>query len=219
MTPEYTFFSPEDEIRVDIGADVFAFGKIPDNAKGTVIFAHGSGSSRYSPRDQYVAQILYNGGLAVFIMDLLTRDEEAIDNVTRELRFDINFLARRLTDATEWITQHEEYPPPYGYFGASTGAAAALVAAAQMGNKITTVVSRGGRPDLAGVALSHVTAATQLIVGGNDFDVIELNKSAYAQLTCEKSLEIVPGATHLFEESGTLETAARLATQWFIAHQ
>ncbi len=189
---------------------------IPSEAQGVVLFAHGSGSSRQSPRNRYVAQALRDGGLATLLFDLLTADEESVDMVTAQYRFDISLLAERLVGATDWVkqnpaTQHLKI----GYFGASTGAAAALVAAAQRPNVVAAIVSRGGRPDLAGYALPRVQAPTLLIVGGHDEPVIEMNQQALAQLRVEKRLEIVPGATHLFEERGTLEQVARLAREWF----
>lgn len=193
--------------------------KVPEEATGIVLFAHGSGSSRHSPRNQYVARVIREGGVATLLFDLLTRQEEAIDNYTREFRFDINLLAHRLVAATNWLAGEDEtnYLRP-GYFGASTGGAAALVAAAEMGGKVGAVVSRGGRPDLAGPALGHVTAPTLLIVGGLDGPVIRMNEDAYAQLRCMKELKIIPGATHLFEEPGKLEEVANLAAKWFLKH-
>lgn len=189
---------------------------IPSQAAGLVLFAHGSGSSRLSPRNQFVARYLEKKGLGTLLFDLLTAEEEAIDDQTRELRFDIPFLAKRLSAATDWAMKKS--PLPICYFGASTGAAAALVAAAEKGEKIQAVVSRGGRPDLALEALSKVASPTLLIVGGFDIGVIELNESAFAKLKCLKKLEIVPGATHLFEEEGTLEIVAKLAADWFLSH-
>jgi dienelactone hydrolase len=192
---------------------------VPEGASGVVLFAHGSGSGRLSPRNRSVAGKLADRGLATLLIDLLTAEEESIDLRTAHLRFDIGLLANRLADATEWlITQPATRPLRIGYFGASTGAAAALVAAALRPESIRAVVSRGGRPDLAGEALPRVQAPTLLIVGGNDHAVIGLNREALAQLTCEKRLEIVPGATHLFEEPGALETVARLAGDWFLRH-
>jgi len=186
----------------------------PANAAGVVLFAHGSGSSRLSPRNQFVAQVLQKAGVGTLLFDLLT-DEEARD---RENVFDIDFLAHRLSDATRWLRNHRETRDyAVGYFGASTGAAAALAAAAQ-DDTIAAVVSRGGRPDLAMRHLGAVRAPTLLIVGGRDFGVIELNEKAYRVLHCEKSLKIVPGATHLFEEPGTLEQVAELAAAWFRRH-
>lgn len=192
---------------------------IPDNAPGIVLFAHGSGSSRHSPRNRYVAQVLRNAGLATFLFDLLTADEESEDMRTGHLRFDIRLLANRLISATDWIKQNEDAKKlKIGYFGASTGAAAALVAAAERADSVSAVVSRGGRPDLAAEALLHVKAPTLLIVGGFDHPVIALNREAFAKLQVEKELVIVPGATHLFEEQGALEEVARLATNWFVSH-
>jgi pimeloyl-ACP methyl ester carboxylesterase len=192
---------------------------IPDNAKGLVIFAHGSGSSRLSSRNQFVAAVLQQHGLATLLLDLLTAQEEQIDLRTRRLRFDIDLLASRVVEATKWSAEHRELGgSPITYFGASTGAAAALIAAADLPDTIRAVVSRGGRPDLAGSALSRVKAPTMLIVGGDDSPVIELNEQALNQLQCEKKLEIVPGATHLFEEPGTLEQVATLASGWLVDH-
>ena len=189
---------------------------IPDNAIGIVLFAHGSGSSRHSPRNRYVAQFLQHTKLATLLIDLLTADEEAIDQRTRHLRFDIELLAQRLIGATDWLQQNPQTRSlPIGYFGASTGAAAALVAAAERPDIIKAIVSRGGRPDLAGTALPHVQAPTLLIVGGYDTPVIGMNQVAQAQLHVPTQLEIVPRATHLFEEPGALETVAHLASQWF----
>lgn len=181
---------------------------VPFNAKGIVLFAHGSGSSRYSPRNQFVAQMLQNAGLGTLLFDLLTPEEEAIDVYTRHFRFDIGLLAKRLSAAARWLrTVRETGGLAVGFFGASTGAAAALVAAAELGESVGAVVSRGGRPDLAGEALEHVRAPVLLIVGGFDEEVLDLNRIAYDALECKKELEIVPGASHLFEEPGTLEAA------------
>jgi dienelactone hydrolase len=189
---------------------------IPQGAEGIVLFAHGSGSSRHSPRNRYVAQVLREAGLATLLIDLLTVEEEAIDLRTRHLRFDIDLLARRLVGATDWLLQNPSTGNlRIGYFGASTGAAAALVAAVERPKAVRAIVSRGGRPDLAGSVLSRVQAPTLLIVGGYDYPVIEMNQSALAQLRTEKQLAIVPRATHLFEEPGALEEVARLASQWF----
>lgn len=211
------FFVEADEVTVPIDSTkLYAFQRIPQKAKGLVVIAHGSGSSRFSFRDQFVARMLYEEGLGVFLMDLLTREEEAIDLQTAELRFDIPFLAKRLIEVTRWLHMAKEtHALNIGYFGASTGAAAALVAAAEQSDEIQAVVSRGGRPDLAGDALTDVTAATLLIVGGNDYDVLELNQQAYNQLNGMKKLEIVPEATHLFEEAGAMEQVATLAKAWF----
>jgi putative phosphoribosyl transferase len=192
---------------------------IPKAAEGIVVFAHGSGSSRHSPRNQYVAQVLNDSGLATLLTDLLTREEEKIDDKTRQHRFNIDLLAKRLVAITDWITQNPDIQRLFvGYFGASTGAAAALVAAAQRPGIVTAIVSRGGRPDLAGSqALRNVQAPTLFIVGAKDIQVIDMNESAMRQLDKveKKKLKIVPGATHLFEEPGTLEEVARLAKGWF----
>ena len=186
---------------------------LPPSAKGVVLFAHGSGSSRFSPRNTYVAEVLQQQGIGTLLFDLLTREEDQ-DYATR---FDIALLTRRLLAATAWLqAEPKTQTMKIGYFGASTGAAAALQAAAKMENKIAAVVSRGGRPDLAGeVDLSRVTAPTLLIVGAADYGVIELNQQAYALLNCEKKLVLIPGATHLFEEPGTLQQAAHNAAEWF----
>ncbi|MGQ0713924.1 MAG: dienelactone hydrolase family protein [Gemmatimonadaceae bacterium] len=192
---------------------------IPANARGVVLFAHGSGSGRLSSRNNAVARSLQDEGLATLLIDLLTEEEERADARTGHLRFDIAFLAQRLIAATLWLGQSSETKAlEVGYFGASTGAAAALVAAAELRNHVDAVVSRGGRPDLAGDALAEVKAPTLLIVGSRDVPVIPLNRDAFAQLRCEKKLEIVPGASHLFEEPGTLEEVSRLAAAWFTAH-
>ena len=189
---------------------------VPAGARGIVLFAHGSGSSRHSPRNRYVAGVLREARLATLLMDLLTADEEAIDLQTQRLRFDISLLADRLVGATDWLAQNPDTRDlTIGYFGASTGAAAALVAAAERPDAVGAIVSRGGRPDLAGAALARVRAPTLLIVGGNDLPVIGMNREAMAQLHVEHKLEIVPGATHLFEEPGALEEVARLAREWF----
>jgi dienelactone hydrolase len=192
---------------------------LPEEARGVVLFAHGSGSSRLSPRNRYVARLLNEAKLATLLVDLLTPEEEAIDVRTAHLRFDIDLLAERLVGATDWLVQHSDTGQlRIGYFGASTGAAAALVAAAVRPDVVGAVVSRGGRPDLAGRALAQVRAPTLLIVGGNDVEVIELNREALARLQTEKQLVIVPGATHLFEEPGALDQVARLAREWFERH-
>ena len=187
---------------------------IPDGAQGVVLFAHGSGSSRHSPRNQFVARTIREAGVGTLLFDLLTKEEEAVDMHTAHLRFDIGLLATRLIDATYWIKGELDYLN-VGYFGSSTGGGAALVAAAQLADTVGAVVSRGGRPDLAGDALPKVESATLLIVGGLDYPVIEMNKAALARLQCEKELKIIPGATHLFEEPGTLEQVASLAAEWF----
>ena len=189
---------------------------LPEDTSSIVLFAHGSGSSRFSPRNNYVASILQKAGIGTLLFDLLTREEDR----NYDTRFDIDLLTQRLLAATTWVRQEPSTQSfSIGYFGASTGAAAALQAAAEMNGEISAVVSRGGRPDLAGPdALAKVSAPTLLIVGGYDDVVIMLNRDAYAQLNCEKELTIVPGATHLFEEPGTLEQAANAATNWFADH-
>lgn len=185
---------------------------VPETAPGIVLFAHGSGSSRHSPRNNFVARVLREANLGTLLMDLLTRDEDA----NYETRFDIALLTRRLEAATEWLMrQRESAGRKLGFFGASTGAAAALRAAASLSERINAVVSRGGRPDLALDTLKRVKAPTLLIVGGLDDVVMELNKKAYEELKCEKDFVLVPGATHLFEEPGTLDEVARLASMWF----
>ncbi len=192
---------------------------LPKDPSGVVLFAHGSGSSRFSRRNRYVAGVLQNAGLATLLMDLLTPDEERIDATTAHLRFDIGLLAERLVRATDWLGQlNETGQLPVGYFGASTGGGAALVAAAERPALVEAVVSRGGRPDLAASALERVRAPTLLIVGGNDGPVIEMNRAALALLPGEARLEIVPGATHLFEEPGALEAVAQSASDWFQRH-
>ena len=192
---------------------------LPHPARGVVLFAHGSGSSRHSARNRYVAGILNEAGLATLLIDLLTLDEELIDHETARFRFDVDMLAARLVAATEWLTHDPDTRDlRVGYFGASTGAAAALIAAADRPDVVGAVVSRGGRPDLAGAALARVRAPTLLIVGGDDVPVIELNRAAFARLQCEKEFVIVPGATHLFEEPGALDEVARLARRWFERH-
>ena len=193
--------------------------QIPEGASGIVVFAHGSGSSRFSPRNQYVAGVMRDAGLGTLLFDLLTPEEETVDVQTRHLRFDIGLLARRLVDTATWLAHTDETQHlRVGYFGASTGGGAALVAAARLEQVIGAVVSRGGRPDLAGTALPHVVSPTLLMVGGRDTAVIQLNEAAYVQLRCPKALEIVPGATHLFEEPGALEHVAQLAAGWFQQH-
>jgi len=192
---------------------------LPEQSRGIVLFAHGSGSSRHSPRNRYVARLLNEAKLATLLIDLLTLYEEVIDARTAQLRFDIDLLAERLVDATDWLTQFPDTKDlRIGYFGASTGAAAALAAAALRPDPVGAIVSRGGRPDLAGAALIRVRAPTLLIVGENDEQVIQLNRAALAQLRCEKQLVIVPGATHLFEEPGALDVVAQLACDWFERH-
>ena len=193
--------------------------EIPQRATGLVLFAHGSGSSRHSRRNQAVARVLHAAGSGTLLFDLLTAHEEAEDAHTGHLRFNIGFLAERLAAATHWVRSHPGAQNlPTGYFGSSTGGAAALAAAARLGGEVRAVVSRGGRPDLAGDALPLVHAPTLLIVGECDEEVLRLNEEAYAQLRCPKKLEIVPRATHLFQEPGALEEVARLAAHWFRKH-
>lgn len=208
------------EVQIQAGRAVLSGNlHIPEGAAALVLFAHGSGSSRHSPRNQSVARTLNDAGLATLLFDLLTQEEEAIDMQTREHRFNIGLLAERLVHATRWAKQQDETRDlQIGYFGSSTGGGAALVAAADSPQDVAAVVSRGGRPDLAGEALPRVQAPTLLIVGGNDDVVIELNEQARDQMRCEVKLEIVPGATHLFEEPGALEKVAKLASDWFLLH-
>jgi putative phosphoribosyl transferase len=192
---------------------------VPTRARGVVLFAHGSGSSRHSPRNRTVAEVLRAGEMATLLMDLLTVDEEAMDVGTGRLRFDVPLLAARLVAATDWLEADAEMRAvPLGYFGASTGAAAALMAAVERPRLVGAIVSRGGRPDLAGPALPRVAAPTLLIVGGYDYQVVKMNQDALAQMRAETHLEIVPGAGHLFEEPGTLKRVAELARAWFERH-
>lgn len=216
-TPENGIAS---EVRIPIG-DVTLTGDliVPATARGIVLFAHGSGSSRHSPRNQFVARVIRNAGVGTLLFDLLTLREEEEERWTRHLRFNIELLAERLVGATAWIKSNEETSHlRIGYFGSSTGAAAALIAAAQAGEQVGAIVSRGGRPDLAGAALARVTSPTLLIVGGLDYQVIGLHQEPFDRLQCEKEMVIVPGATHLFEEPGTLEQVAALAADWFQKH-
>lgn len=208
------------EIRIAVpSAHLKGILEVPTPVEGIVVFAHGSGSGRNSPRNQLVARRLREAGMATLLMDLLTPEEEALDLERAHLRFDIAFLAGRLLAVTDWVKGQDPVGGlPLGYFGASTGAGAALLAAAERRELIRAVVSRGGRPDLAGTALHRVAAPTLLIVGGRDAQVIELNRAALAALRCEKELRIVPGATHLFEEPGTLDEVSRLAAAWFRQH-
>ena len=209
-----------DEVHIEAGPATLAGNlKIPKDATALVLFVHGSGSSRHSPRNQFVARTLNNAGLATLLFDLLTAEEELVDTRTAELRFDIGLLAERLVHATRWAKQQKQTRDlRIGYFGSSTGGGAALVAAAELPDDVDAVVSRGGRPDLAGEALLKVKAPTLLIVGGEDHVVIDLNEQARAQMRCEVKIEIVPGATHLFEEPGALERVANLASDWFLLH-
>lgn len=209
----------EVDIPIADGAFISASVDLPVKPEGLVLFAHGSGSSRMSPRNQFVAQILQEAGFGTFLLDLLTVQEDVLDRRTAELRFDIDLLADRLVTATRWARRQQGLESvPLGYFGASTGAAAALVAAAALPTTVAAIVSRGGRPDLAGAHLRAVRAPTLLIVGGADTQVITLNRRAMESLRVEHELVIVPGATHLFEEPGALEAVARLARDWFV-HQ
>jgi pimeloyl-ACP methyl ester carboxylesterase len=207
------------EVRLPAG-DATLVGDLvlPEHAEGIVLFAHGSGSSRHSPRNRFVAETLNAVGMGTLLLDLLTPEEEYADTHTREHRFDIELLARRLTAAVDWIRDTGAPRLPIGVFGASTGAAAALVTAAERPDEIGAVVSRGGRPDLAGDALRRVQAPTLLIVGGADPVVLRLNREASERLVGEKELLVVPGASHLFEEPGALERVARVAAQWFSQH-
>jgi dienelactone hydrolase len=190
---------------------------LPTAATGAVVFAHGSGSSRHSPRNRYVADVLNEGGLGTLLIDLLNADEQEVDLQTSQLRFDIPFLASRLMAITQWLRNQPQLAGlKVGYFGASTGAGATLVAAAELPNLICAVVSRGGRPDLAGDSLERVQAPTLAIVGSNDPAVLELNRQALARMNCVKALHVIPGASHLFEEAGALEEVAKLARAWFI---
>src|SRR5438309_1372082 len=221
LGPKLSFMAPDARTVMIPAREVELAGDltVPQGARGIVLFAHGSGSSRKSPRNQFVARQLAEAGLATLLFDLLSPKEEEWDRRTGELRFDVLLLARRLALATHFVREHEEtHSLRIGYFGASTGAAAALIVAATLPRLVGAVVSRGGRPDLAGGALEQVLAPTLLIVGGEDREVIELNRQAYQRLNCEKRLEIIPGATHLFEEPGALEAVARLATAWFRRH-
>ena len=206
------------DVRLSLpGAELEGSLTLPEEARGLVLFAHGSGSSRHSPRNRYVAEILQAAGLGTLLMDLLTRDEEEVDRFTRQFRFDIGLLAVRLTGAIDWLErQAETRQLPVGLFGASTGAAAALQAAAVRPNRVQAVVSRGGRPDLAGDALERVQAPTLLIVGADDTPVISLNEAARRRMKAPVETRLVPGASHLFEEPGTLAAASALARDWLM---
>ena len=210
----------ENVIRIPVDSDFIEGNlRVPAGAKGVVLFAHGSGSSRFSPRNQYVANVLNNAEIATLLIDLLTKDEEEVDMRTRQFRFDIGLLTERLLSAAEWLNRNSRTRNlKLGIFGSSTGAAAALIAAAKLPGDVAAVVSRGGRPDLAMEHLAEVRAPSLFIVGGRDTVVIDLNKKAIGQVSAEKKLEIVPGATHLFEEPGKLEEVAKLATAWFLKH-
>ncbi|MBZ4412682.1 hydrolase [Myxococcus sp. XM-1-1-1] len=220
MTTEVSLDVDVREVRVRSGhAELGGSLGVPPGARGLVVFAHGSGSSRFSPRNVAVARGLREAGLGTLLFDLLTEDEEAMDLGTGELRFDIPFLARRLIAVTRWARAQPELAGlGLGYFGSSTGAAAALLAAALHPGDVQAVVSRGGRPELAGPALGRVRAPTLLLVGSLDVDVLELNQEAFDELLCAKSLVVIPGATHLFEEPGALGDVARRAADWFSRH-
>jgi putative phosphoribosyl transferase len=212
---------PGNEVRIPVGETHLAGElNVPTGARGMVVFVHGSGSSRFSPRNQFVARMMRAAGQGTLLFDLLTRSEELMDNQTAALRFDIDLLAQRLAAATFWVKNEPDIRHlPIGYFGSSTSGAAALVTAAKLGlENVAAVVSRGGRPDLAGVALTSVTSPTLLIVGECDDGILRLNREAYDSLRCEKDLKIVSHATHLFEEPGALEEVAHLAAAWFSRH-
>ncbi len=216
---EFDQRSQEIEIQINEKNNINGNLCIPKGAKAIVLFAHGSGSSRFSPRNRYVANVLDKAGLATLLIDLLTPTEEIVDLQTRQLRFDIELLTDRGIKSTDWLSKNSQTKNlKIGYFGASTGAAAALSAASQLGEKIVAIVSRGGRPDLATEMLPLVKAPTLLIVGGEDSLVIEMNKHAADKLCSEKKLLIVPAATHLFEEPGALEQVAKAAAEWFVSH-
>jgi dienelactone hydrolase len=210
----------ENEVQIPVrGATLEGHLTVPENPLGFILFAHGSGSSRHSPRNRFVARVLNTAGLGTLLFDLLTTDEEDVDEATGEHRFNIALLAERLGLATDWIAQDPVVRDlGIGYFGSSTGGGAALVAAAQRPGRINSIVSRGGRPDLAGPNLSEVRAPTLFIVGRRDDVVIHLNREAMAQMHCEVKLELVESATHLFQEPGTLEKVAALASEWFVHH-
>ena len=218
MAPQLTNDRTEQSVRIALSDGVIEGNlTLPDATQAVVLFAHGSGSSRFSPRNRYVADVLHDAGMGTLLIDLLTREEERVDMSTGHLRFDIDFLADRLVAATDWLGKNPVTKNfRIGYFGASTGAAAALVAAS-MRPAVWAIVSRGGRPDLAGHALPVVHAAVLLLVGGNDRQVLELNRDAYRKLhrARARELQVIPGASHLFEEPGTLEEVARLAAHWF----
>jgi putative phosphoribosyl transferase len=215
-TPEWNQATYQVLVQVENNITLEGNLSLPENPRGVVLFAHGSGSSRHSPRNQFVAQVLHEASFATLLIDLLTMQEDEQDRYTGHFRFDIDLLSRRVVGATNWLTTNPTTANlKIGYFGASTGAAAALVAAAERPMVVGAVVSRGGRPDLAGSYLTAVQAPTLLLVGSKDTQVIELNRRAFSLLRCEKQIEIIPGASHLFEEPGTLEKVAQLASQWF----
>ena len=215
--PPPPILEPRD-VRLSLpGAELEGSLTLPKGARGLVLFAHGSGSSRHSPRNRYVAEILQAAGLGTLLMDLLTRDEDEVDRLTRQFRFDIELLADRLMDAIDWLERQAELRQlPIGLFGASTGAAAALQAASARPNRVQAIVSRGGRPDLAGDALDRVQAPTLLIVGADDTPVIPLNEAARRRMKVPVEMRLAPGASHLFEEPGTLAAASALARDWFM---
>jgi putative phosphoribosyl transferase len=207
------------ELSTGSGPTLYGELSVPEGASGLVLFAHGSGSSRHSPRNQFVAHVLRDAGVGTLLFDLLTTEEEEADQYTSHIRFDLGLMAERLLQATEWAQSRADLQQlRLGYFGSSTGGGAALLAAAEQGDTVGAVVSRGGRPDLAGESLRHVVTPTLLIVGELDEPVVRLNEEAYDWMACEKELVIVPGATHLFEEPGALDHVARLAAHWFQEH-
>jgi putative phosphoribosyl transferase len=218
LTPSHRQLPEPREVRISLpDAELEGALALPEEVRGLVLFAHGSGSSRHSPRNRYVAEVLQADGLGTLLMDLLTRAEDEIDQFTRQFRFDIELLSNRLTGAIDWLERRPEtHELPIGLFGASTGAAAALRAAAARPDRVRAVVSRGGRPDLAGDALEHVRAPTLLIVGADDTPVIPLNDAARRRMKASVEMRLVPGASHLFEEPGTLATASALARDWFV---
>ncbi len=211
--------SRSEPVEISVGGATIA-GDLVEPAPGgaVIVFAHGSGSSRHSPRNRAVAERLGRDGFGTLLLDLLTEREEFVDLRTREHRFDIELLAIRLAEAVNWLDRRSPRTTEVGYFGASTGAAAAIVAATRLGERVEAIVSRGGRPDLAGSTLAELQAPTLLIVGGRDEEVLELNRAAWGRMRCERRIEIVEGATHLFEERGALETVAALAAEWFGRH-
>lgn len=208
-----------EQVEIEVGGEpLYGILEIPDRCRGIVLFAHGSGSDRHSPRNRIVAEFLQAGGLGTFLFDLLTIAEEHVDHVTGQFRFDIEFLGARLVAVTEWLVEQRLEAERLGYFGSSTGAAAALIAAADVNHPIAAVVARGGRPDLASRALADVSSPTLLLVGGRDPEVLALNERALTALRCEKELVVIPGATHLFEKPGTLQQVCDHALRWFRDH-
>jgi len=215
-----TMHSTESAVEIPVGNQTVKGNlTIPQGAQSIVLFAHGSGSSRFSPRNKYVANMLHESNIATLLIDLLTLEEEKVDESTGQFRFDVDLLAQRLVEVANWLKSNPSTEKlRLGFFGASTGAAAALIAAAKLLDEVKAVVSRGGRPDLAGDHLEKVRAPTLLIVGGDDPEVLELNQDALKAIRTEKDLQIVPGASHLFEEPGTLREAAILSREWFAKH-